>query len=259
VGKKAIADSLSDGYGKQWMSEDGLPYPVEIFIHKDTVAVNVDTTGTGLHKRGYRTWNVEAPLKETIAAGLLGISYWNPGKVLLDPFCGSGTFPIEAAMDAMNIAPGMKRSFNIEDWGVSDMKSMRKEAASGIKEPENPIFACDISAKNIEIARKHAEKAGVLKYIDFRVSDFRNFEKPAQSGVIMANPPYGKRISNKNEIRDLYKGIGEMIDSFTAWSAYILTDEDNFEGIIRKKADKRRKIYNGTIRCTFYQYFASRR
>ncbi len=232
---------------------------MEVFIHKDIVSVCLDTTGTGLHKRGYRTLNVEAPLKETIAAALIQISYWRPGRILLDPFCGSGTFAIEAAMIAMNKAPGINREFIFEGWSNNNrliLKDLKEEARRGEGHITDVlIFGSDISAENIEIAKKHASMAGVSNAVGFRVSDFRDIEKPAEYGVMIANPPYGLRLSDKSEISDMYYNLGRKMTEFEKWSKYILTDDDGFEKTIGIRASKKRKIYNGTIRCTYYQYF----
>ncbi len=257
--KKAITEKLGEIYKIQQLPETGSEYKIEIFIHNNTAEVNIDTTGTGLHKRGYRTLNVEAPLKETIAAALLKISYWNPGRILLDPFCGSGTFPIEAAMMAANIAPGINREFLFETWSYENKKMMKKEkliAEKSIKSIEDKlIFGSDISRSNIKIAKKHAFAAGVEHMIEFSTEDALSIEAPGEYGVMICNPPYGLRISDKDDVLKLYKGLGEQFRKFNTWSKYVLTDSAVFEKTTETKANKRRKIYNGTISCTFYQFF----
>lgn len=259
ISKKAIADSLCSAYGLQRLEEDGAIYPIEVFIHRDIASICLDTTGTGLHKRGYRLLNVEAPLKETIAAALIGISYWKPGRILLDPFCGSGTFAIEAAQIQQGIPPGINRSFGFEGWSKryeEILRGLKREAMENIRnEGECVIFGSDISAQNIEISRNHAEMAGVGKFIKFSVKDFRKIEKDHEYGIMIANPPYGLRLSDKSEIIGMYADLGRKMKEFDTWSKYILTDDDNFEKNSGCRASRKRKIYNGTIRCTFYQYF----
>ncbi len=257
--KKAIADKLCAIHGLTVLAETGPEFRVEIFIHNNIAEISIDTTGTGLHKRGYRTLNVEAPLKETIAAALLKISYWKPGRILLDPFCGSGTFPIEAAMMAADIAPGIKRDFLFETWSTKNKNISEKEKALAESRislaKDDCIFGSDISKVNIRIAQKHAAAAGVDKMINFSVRDAISLDPPGDYGVMICNPPYGLRISDKEEVDSLYRGMGAMFSRFGTWSKYILTDSAAFEKTAGYKADKRRKIYNGTISCTFYQYF----
>ncbi|MCD6322115.1 MAG: class I SAM-dependent RNA methyltransferase [Clostridiales bacterium] len=257
--KKAITEKLGEIFKIQQLPETGSEYKIEIFIHNNTAEINIDTTGTGLHKRGYRTLNVEAPLKETIAAALLKISYWNPKRILLDPFCGSGTFPIEAAMMSANIAPGINRDFLFETWSYENKKILDKEksiAKKSIKSIEEIlILGSDISYSNIKIAKKHAFAAGVEHMIDFKTADALSLDTPGVYGVMICNPPYGLRISDKEDVLNLYKGLGKQFEKFDTWSKYVLTDSAVFEKIAGIKANKRRKIYNGTISCTFYQYF----
>lgn len=257
--KKAITESLGKHYGIEQMPETGAEFKIEIFLHNNKAEINLDTSGTGLHKRGYRTLNVEAPLKETIAAALINISYWNPGRIFLDPFCGSGTFPIEAALMAANIAPGINRGFIFETWSEDNKKILDKAKESARKKVKLPdtvrIFGSDISSANINIARKHAIAAGVNSMVRFSVEDALKITPDEEYGVLICNPPYGFRLSDKENIGDLYIGIGKMFREFKTWSKYVLTDSSEFEKTSGNKADKRRKIYNGTISCTFYQYF----
>lgn len=257
--KKAIADKLCQVNNLSVLSENGPEYKIEIFIHNDTAEINIDTTGTGLHKRGYRTLNVEAPLKETIAAALIQISYWKPGRLLMDPFCGSGTFPIEAALMAYNKAPGLNRNFLFESWNKENKLIADKEkelAKTLISIPETAfIYGSDISKANIRIAKKHAIAAGVDKIINFSVKDAVGLSPPGEYGVMICNPPYGLRISDKENVDGLYREMGSMFSLFNTWSKYVLTDSVEFEKTSGIKANKRRKIYNGTISCTFYQYF----
>lgn len=257
--KKAITESMGLQFGIERLPESGAEYKIEIFLHNNKAEINLDTSGTGLHKRGYRTLNVEAPLKETIAAALISISYWNPGRIFLDPFCGSGTFPIEAALMAANIAPGINRTFIFDTWNKEnrDILESEKEAARKKIKLYNDvrIFGSDISEDNIKIAKKHAIAAGVSSMVNFRTEDALNIKPLEEYGVLICNPPYGFRLSDKENIGELYEGIGLMLKNFKSWSKYVLTDSSEFEKISGNKADKRRKIYNGTISCTFYQYF----
>lgn len=257
--KKAISEKIGSVYNIERLPENGPDYPIEIFIHNNKAEVNIDTTGVGLHKRGYRTLNVEAPLKETIAAALIKISYWRPGRLFMDPFCGSGTFPIEAAMMAANIAPGLNRHFLFESWSSSNSKIMDNEKTKAVDSinriSDIRIFGSDISGKNISIARRHAVAAGVDKMIGFTVKNALDANKPGEYGVMICNPPYGLRISEKENVRDLYESMGDLFRRFDTWSKYVLTDSGSFEKTSGFKANKRRKIYNGTISCTFYQYF----
>ncbi|MBN2559109.1 MAG: class I SAM-dependent RNA methyltransferase [Clostridia bacterium] len=259
ITKKAVADKLCSQYGTGWMPETGRQYAIEVFIHNDNARICIDTTGTGLHKRGYRRLNVEAPLKETIAASLLMISYWRPGRTMLDPFCGSGTFPIEAALMEMNIPPGLERDFAISYWGDDVSKylnEMKLKAKADIRKPgDRHIYGSDISAKNIEIAKIHAGNAGVSDAILFTCSDVRDIEKNEEYGVLICNPPYGQRLEDKGAANETYDALCVKMKEFGTWSKYILSDSADFEKICGRKADKRRKVYNGTISCTFYQYF----
>lgn len=257
--KKAITESLGLRYGIEQLPESGAEYKIEIFIHNNKAEINLDTSGTGLHKRGYRTLNVEAPLKETIAAALISLSYWNPGRYFLDPFCGSGTFPIEAAMMAAGIAPGLNRNFIFETWSEQNRKILEEEKDLAKKKfklsDDVRIFGSDISEENIKIAKKHAIAAGVSSMVSFRTEDALGINPLADYGVLICNPPYGLRLSDKENISELYMGIGDMLKRFNNWSKYVLTDSADFEKITQIKPDKRRKIYNGSISCTFYQYF----
>lgn len=260
VAKKAVAEKLGESYGATTMPEDGEGFPIEIFIRKDRCRIYIDTTGTPLYKRGYRKLNVEAPLRETIAAALILLSYWKPERLFLDPFCGSGTFPIEAAMIKMDMAPGLKRDFLFEKWDSSYLKmteEVRKEASKNIKKCEDvSIIGSDISKRNIEISKTHSEYAGTQNAINFIVSDFKRNIPAGGYGVLMCNPPYGLRIGEKGDVTDrIYRDLGEYVKKLPTWSKYILTDDFNFEKKSGLKADKKRKIYNGGIACTFYQFY----
>ncbi len=260
--KKAIADAVGEKYGISHMSEDGAEYQIRFSLLKDRVTVSIDTSGEGLHKRGYRQQSNAAPLRETLAAALVYLSRWRYEDTLADPFCGSGTIPIEAAMIKRNIAPGLKRSFAFEAFEqipkdlLSDLKA---EAVSLEKDVPLNILASDINPEYAELTRENAKKAGVDKYIKVSTGDAREFFNTASGGTIIANPPYGERLSDKEECAKLY---GEFARAFLAldnWSAYILASSDSFEEEFGKKADKTRKLYNGMLQCRVYQYIKERK
>lgn len=259
--KKAIALSLSEKYGAEWLEEDGVKYQIQFSIYKNKVSLMIDTSGEPLHKRGYRTKSNAAPLRETIAASIVMLSYWRFEDVLCDPFCGSGTIPIEAAMFKRNIAPGIGRSFAAEDFPFINGKAWeraREEAKSGERSIELRITASDIDGECIKISEENAERAGVAGDIDFKVLNALDFKSELSGGTIMCNPPYGERIGEKRECERLYAELGKIYKNLDSWSMYLLTSNESFERLFGKKADKRRKLYNGMIKCNLYQYFAKR-
>lgn len=262
VAKKAISEKLGSVYGINRMPEVGEEYPIDIFIHRNRARVYLDTTGVPLHKRGYRKLNVEAPLRETIASALIQISYWRPGRVLLDPFCGSGTFPIEAAMIQMNIAPGLKRDFLFEKWSEENkeiIKQVKEDAFHDINKCEEiNIFGSDISPENIKIAKTHSHNAGTSNCIQFDTKDFRDISITKDFGILICNPPYGVRIKEKHGTDEMYKHLVDLMENLPTWSKYVLVDEWDFERKSNIKASRKRKIYNGSIVCTFYQYYGPR-
>ncbi|MFW5976469.1 MAG: THUMP domain-containing class I SAM-dependent RNA methyltransferase [Bacillota bacterium] len=257
--KKAIVDNLKQKYHKKWFNEDGSHYQIEVAILKDKVTLTIDTSGAGLHKRGYRELTTSAPLQETIAAGMIYLSKWNRDRILIDPFCGSGTIPIEAAMMGKNIAPGLKRNFDSEEWEIiSDKlwKKYRRQACADIKETEaRLIMGTDIDGEVIDIARHHAEKAGVDDTIHFQQKSLSEFKTSRKYGYVITNPPYGQRIGESQKIKELYKKMGKKFLPLETWSFYILTSNKDFESLFGKKASKRRKLYNGGIECQYYQYY----
>lgn len=262
ISKKAIAKRLSHEYGTDWLEETGSKYDILISILNDQVTVAIDTSGEGLHKRGYREKGNEAPMKETLAAGLLQVARWQPKIPLIDPMCGSGTILIEAAMLAKNIAPGLNRKFAFEGWDIfedSIWKAVRKEAyAQIIQDPKVSIKGYDIDPKTIEIAKENAELAGVDDIVTFEaraVEQFKTFEK---YGYIICNPPYGERLSDVKAIEGLYKEMGMAFKRYPTWSKYIITSHEGFENAFGGKANKNRKLYNGRIRTYFYQYYGER-
>ena len=259
--KKAIAKNLSQCYGIEWLPEDGATYRVQFSIQKDIVTLMIDTSGEPLHKRGYRQLSNLAPLRETIAASMVMMSFWKYEYPLCDPFCGSGTIPIEAAMLKKNIAPGLSRRFAANDFeqiNTSLWQNATDEARDSIKNIPLEIYGYDIDPKTAELARENCVKAGVGEYIDIRVGDARDitFDKPY--GTIICNPPYGERLGEKKDCELLYQQIGKNFARLDEWNYYILTSNEEFEVLFGKKSDKKRKIYNGMIKCNIYQYFGTK-
>lgn len=262
--KKAIVTRLQKVYGIEWFEESGPSYTVQVSLLKDIATLTIDTTGNeGLHKRGYRVSNVEAPIKETLAAALLQISYWQKGRILYDPCCGSGTFAIEAAMMAKNIAPGLNRSFASCAWSQIPRQlwqELRQEAMDQIDQKGNPIiYASDINRNAILSARENAEAAGVGDCIQFFAKPIHKTSLPhGDYGVVICNPPYGERISTSKELPRLHKDLRTLIDSNETWSFYAVTSAPDFEKDFGKRANKNRKLFNGRIPVKFYQYFGPR-
>ncbi|NBI07433.1 THUMP domain-containing class I SAM-dependent RNA methyltransferase [Senegalia massiliensis] len=257
--KKAIVEKMKEKYRTDWFSETGAKYTVQVALLKDIATLTIDTSGVGLHKRGYRKEAMEAPLKETLAAALVQLSFWSHDRVLLDPFCGSGTIPIEAAMIGRNIAPGLNRKFASEDWDIipdGAFKKERIEAFKSIKHDRDlKIYASDMDKKAIDIAKDNAFKAGVDDSIDFKVRKFSTINIKNKFGVVITNPPYGERLGDKKEVEELYKDMGKEFKNLRTWSKYIITSDENFEKLYGKKASKKRKLYNGRIKVDYYQYF----
>ena len=257
--KKAMVERMKLSYHTDWFKEDGEDFPVRVFIMKDEVTVALDTTGDSLHKRGYRKLESKAPIAENLAAAIIMLTPWRGDRILVDPFCGSGTIPIEAAMMAANIAPGMNRSFTAEKWthiitpqNWADVRDeARDEIITGI---ETDIQGYDIDPDMTEIARINAKKAGVDNLIHFQTRDIADLSHRKKYGFIITNPPYGERIGETKELAGLYKTIGERYASLDAWSMYLITGLEQAEKYIGKKADKNRKIYNGMIKTYLYQY-----
>ena len=258
VSKKAICERLTKKFGVTTLPETGERYKIEVAILKDHVTVTLDTSGDGLHRRGYRGLVGEAPLKETLASAMIDLSVWNPDRPLADVFCGSGTIPIEACLMALNIASGKNRSFDFTEWKVFDKKIFEivKEnaIASENLNREVRISGFDIDDNQLKLARRHAKEAGVEKYIHFQKADMRDFSSRFAHGVIISNPPYGERLSDRKGIEILYRDYGKMIKSLDNWCAYTLTSVTDFERLFGKKADKKRKLYNGKLECNFYAH-----
>lgn len=260
VSKKAICERLCKKYGVNELGESGARYKIEVAALKDYVTVTLDTSGDGLHRRGYRGLVGEAPLKETLAAALVELSVWNKSRPLADLFCGTGTIPIEACMIALNIPAGLNRGFDFQNWKCFDKKIFDRAAeeakANIVTDADLRISGFDIEDKQLKLARKHAELAGVDKYIHFQRADMRDFSSRFSHGVIISNPPYGERLSDRKEVEKLYRDYGKKVALLDDWCAYTLTPVDDFERLFGKKADKKRKIYNGKIECFYYSHLA---
>ena len=260
VSKKAICERLCKKFGVNELGESGARYKIEVAALKDYVTVTLDTSGDGLHRRGYRGLVGEAPLKETLAAALVELSVWNKSRPLADLFCGTGTIPIEACMIALNIPAGLNRGFDFQNWKCFDKKIFDRAAeeakANIVTDADLRIGGFDIDDKQLKLARKHAELAGVDKYIHFQRADMRDFSLRFSHGVIISNPPYGERLSDRKEVEKLYRDYGKKVASLDDWCAYTLTPVDDFERLFGKKADKKRKIYNGKIECCYYSHLA---
>ncbi|WP_043898686.1 THUMP domain-containing class I SAM-dependent RNA methyltransferase [Clostridioides difficile] len=257
--KKAIVESLKKSYLEDGLlKEDKEKYPIFVFIHKDKVTISIDTTGDALHKRGYREKANKAPIRETLAAGLIYLTPWKAGRVLVDPMCGSGTILIEAAMIGINMAPGLNREFISEKWRILDKKiwwDVRKDAFNKIdNESKFKIYGYDIDEESIDIARENAEIAGVDEYIEFNVGDATQFKSEDEFGFIITNPPYGERLEDKDSVKQLYKELGYAFRKLKNWSYYLITSYEDFEYEFGQKADKKRKLYNGMLKTNFFQY-----
>lgn len=256
--KKAVVESMKRKYNVEQFKEDGPTYKIEVALLKDIVTLTIDTTGPGLHKRGYRTQAGEAPLKETLAAALVLLSKWNPERIFADPMCGSGTILIEAAMIGRNMAPGINRNFVSEDWANIDKsiwEDARKFATSKINDKEFRILGSDIDSRLLKIARDNIERAGVDDCVVVQTLDMREFSSNKKYGCIVTNPPYGERIGQAKEVEDIYKEMGRVFSKLDSWSVFVLTSHLDFQKLYGSKATKNRKLYNGKIQAYFYQYF----
>ena len=259
IAKKAMVERMKQNYHKEWFKEDGAAYPVRIFLLKDEVTVALDTSGDSLHKRGYRTMTSKAPLTETLAASLIMLTPWRKDRILVDPFCGSGTFPIEAAMIAANIAPGMNRDFTAEEWTNLIDRKLWYEC---VKEAEDMIDTTvkvdiqgyDIDGDVIKAARENAKRAGVEHMIHFQQRAVADLSHPKKYGFIITNPPYGERLEDKADLPALYTQIGQAYQRLDSWSMFLITSYTDTEKYIGRKADKNRKIYNGMLKTYFYQF-----
>ncbi|AMG20406.1 class I SAM-dependent RNA methyltransferase [Staphylococcus saprophyticus] len=263
--KKAIVERLRRAYqASGWLNETGAKYPIEVAILKDNALLTIDTSGSGLNKRGYRLAQGEAPIKETLAASLIRLANWTGDTPLVDPFCGSGTIAIEACLIAQNIAPGFNRDFVSENWDIMPDRlydEMRDEADQQANyDRKLEIYASDIDSEMIEIARRNAEEVGLADIIQFSVKDVNTLtideDKPM---ALIGNPPYGERIGDRDKVEEMYRYIGELMQQHSQLSTYILTSSTEFEFLVNKKATKRRKLFNGYIECTYYQYWGDKK
>ncbi len=259
IAKKAMVERLKGVYKTEWFKEDGAAYPIRIFLLKDEVMVALDTSGDSLHKRGYRLQTSKAPITETLAASLIMLTPWRKDRILVDPFCGSGTFPIEAAMIAANIAPGMNREFTAEAWTNIIPKQLWYDAVEEAqdmvdKDIQVDIQGYDLDGEVVKAARENAKRAGVDHLIHFQQRDVAKLSHPKKYGFIITNPPYGERLEDKEDLPELYTTIGDVYKNLDAWSMYMITSYADAERYVGRKADKNRKIYNGMIKTYFYQF-----
>ena len=259
VMKKAMVERMKMAYGRDVIPETGNSYPLRVFLYKDQVTVGLDTTGESLHKRGYRRLTSKAPIEETLAAALIMLTPWKKDRILVDPFCGSGTFPIEAAMMAANMAPGMNRSFLAEDWKELIPRKCWYEAMDEAAELADDTVSVDIQGYDadgdiIRSARANAEAAGVGHLIHFQRRQVAELSHPKKYGFLITNPPYGERIEEKSNLPALSAQMGERYRALDAWSAYIITAYEDVEKYIGRKADRNRKIYNGMMKTYYYQF-----
>ena len=259
VMKKAMVERMKSVYHTEWFTEDGAPYPVRVFLMKDMVTIGIDTTGVSLHKRGYRPAAGKAPIAENLAAALIMLTPWRKDRILVDPFCGSGTIPIEAAMMAANIAPGMNREFTAEEWANLVDRKYWYEAIDEAHDLMNTdidteIQGYDIDGEVLKTARRNAADAGVEHLIHFQRREVSQLSHPGKYGFIITNPPYGERLEEKEALPDLYREFGESFRKLDTWSAYMITSYEDAERYFGRRADKNRKLYNGMIRTYFYQF-----
>lgn len=260
--EKAVVEKLKQKYNVNWFEKTGAEYKIQVALLKDTATLTIDTTGAALHKRGYRDSAVIAPLKETLAAAMIDLSFWKKDRIFLDPTCGSGTIPIEAALIAKNISPGLSRKFASEEWeniSTEYWKEARKEAYSKINVDFRPtIYASDIDDKAIEMAKHNAKNAGVDDCIRFSNTALKDIKLPEDYGVCICNPPYAERMGELREVEQLYKDMGKIFRANKTWSFYVITSHEKFEDLYGKTADKKRKLFNGNVKIDYYQYFGTR-
>ncbi len=257
--KKAIVEKMKARYPRKWFEENGPRYRIQVAFLKDQATLTIDTSGAGLHKRGYRKLSAEAPLKETLAAALVSISRWKADRALIDPFCGSGTIPIEAALIGRNMAPGLGRDFGAENWPqipANLWQKAREEARDSILHHQPlGIMGFDIDPAVLDLARYHAKQAGVQNGLSFQQRDVRELRSKYNYGYLISNPPYGERLSETSEVEKLYRDMGNVFKNLPSWSFYIISSHPRFEQLFNRQADKKRKLYNGRIQCNYYQFY----
>lgn len=260
--KKAIVERLKSVYGVAWCDESGPKYPIEVSMLKDVATLTIDTSGSGLHKRGYRKLTAQAPLRETLAAALVQLSVWNRDRPFVDAFCGSGTIVVEAAMKAINRAPGISRDFAASAWpqiSESLWKEARDEARSlELPNPDQILIGTDRDADVLSLARYHARQAGVEDFVHFQQQPFSDFRSQKKYGCLISNPPYGERIGDKAEVEQLYRSMPKVLDPYDTWSFFVMAADSQFESMFGRKATRRRKLYNAKIACTYYQFLGPR-
>lgn len=260
ITEKAIIEKLKTKYDIQWFEKSGALYELEVSLLKDVASITLDTTGKGLHKRGYRIKHGDAPLKETLAAALVSLSFWNEDRLLFDPFCGTGTILIEAAMIGKNIAPGLKRGFSFNNWTGVDKEILNRQreiARSKIKDNTLELVGTEIDKEVAEIAEEIIKEMNLQEDIAIYNMDFRDFSLKDNYGILITNPPYGERLTNF-DVKNLEKDLAKKMKKFPTWSKYVLTSDEEFEKNVGKKADRRRKLYNGRLKVDYYQYYGPR-
>lgn len=257
--KKAVVEKMKQKYKTDWFKETGPVYSIQVANLKDTVTITIDTSGAGLHKRGYRKLNNEAPIKETLAAALVLLSRWKPDRQFIDPMCGSGTIPIEAAMIGLNMAPGSRRSFVSEDWpqiSSKVWKDARDEAMDLFKyDADFRILGSDIDGEVLRFAKHNISQFGIEEYVSFQKLPVAELKSAKSYGTIICNPPYGERLGREKEVEGLYREMGTVFKAMDSWSYYILTAHPDFQKLFGRTSDKNRKLYNGRILCHYYMYF----
>lgn len=260
--KKAVVEKLKLKYKTEYFEETGAEYKIQVALLRDVATLTIDTTGVGLHKRGYRAAASSAPIKETMAAAMIELSYWKKDRILLDPFCGSGTIPIEAAMMARNIAPGLTRRFASERWPIIPRELWREARDAAIaaidKDAVPRIYASDIDNEAVRLARINAGNAGVGDCIEVSRADVRQAGLPGDYGVLITNPPYGERLGDVKEAQALYAALGKRMEKEKSWSVYVLSPDEDFEKFYGKKSDARRKLFNGALKLDYYQFYGER-
>jgi len=260
--EKAIVERLKTKYPVEWFKKSGPRYRVEVSLLKDIATLTIDTSGDGLHKRGYRDRAGDAPIKETLAAAMVMLSYWNKDRVLLDPFCGSGTILIEAAMIGKNIAPGLDRKFDAENWDMIPKEYWSEEKIEAMRKIDHDttlhLLGADTDKRSILRARDNAANVGLEDDIAFFMKDMRDVDLQEEYGVVITNPPYGERMGDKEDVEQLYRDFGKKFMDHPTWSVYAITSNENFEGLYGKKADRKRKLYNGRIKVDYYQFYGPR-
>lgn len=260
--KKAVVEKMKQKYKREWFPETGPRYTIEVALLNDMATLTIDTSGAGLHKRGYRKLGSQAPLKETLAAAMILLSRWHPDRTLLDPFCGSGTIPIEAALIGMNIAPGLKREFAAQAWPTipKALWVKAREEANDLAAHNQPlrILGSDIDGEVLSLARYHARQAGLEEKIHLQKLPVSELRSKYKYGYIICNPPYGERLGDLRQAEQVYREMGKALKELDTWSFYVLTSHPDFERLFGKRSDKKRKLYNGRIQCNYYQFYGPR-